>query len=159
MVPVGILKEFAFFKEFNDDQLQKLSVLAEEETFLAGAHMYKKGDIAKSLYLIKEGKIVLYIDNYIGPHKPPLQVTVDMITQGEATGWSAVVEPFTYTLSALCIDDTKAIDFNRVGLFKLMQEDSSLGFKIMQAVAKMIANGLTHTRIILVGERSESVEA
>lgn len=157
MVPVTILKEFAFFKGFNEEQLNKLSVLASEENFLAGTHMYKNGDIAKSLYLIKEGKIVLYIDNYMGPNKPPMQVTVDMISGGEAMGWSAVVEPCLYTLSALCIDDAKAIVFNAVGLRKLMDEDCASGFKIMQAVSKTIANRLTHTRIILVGERSVSV--
>lgn len=157
MVPATILKEFAFFKGFQEEQLYKLSVLASEENFSAGTHMYKYGDIAKSLYLIKEGKIVLYIDNYMGPNKPPMQVTVDMISSGEAMGWSAVVEPYLYTLSALCIDDAKTIVFNAVGLRKLMDEDSAAGFKIMRAVSKTIANRLTHTRIRLVGERSISV--
>lgn len=158
MVPVNILKGCTFFKGLNDDELNKLSILASEEKYLAGTHMYKNGDIAKHLYLIKEGKIVLYIDNYMGPHKPPMQVTVDMITSGDAMGWSAVVEPFLYTLSALCIDDVKVVVLDAAGLRKLLNEDCALGLKIMQAVSKTIANRLTHTRIILVGERSESVE-
>lgn len=157
MVPVGVLKECTFFKGFDDGELNKLSVLASEEKFLAGTHMYQNGDPAKSLYLIKKGKIVLYIDNYMGPNKPPMQVTVDMIIGGEAMGWSAVVEPYLYTLSALCIDDTQAIVIDASGLRQLMNEDYALGFKIMQAIAKIIANRLTHTRIILVGERSGSV--
>ncbi|MEN6331902.1 MAG: cyclic nucleotide-binding domain-containing protein [Smithella sp.] len=157
MVPVSALKECIFFKGFDDGELNKLSVLASEEKFLAGTHMYQNGDLAKSLYLIKEGKIVLYIDNYMGPKKPPMQVTVDMIIGGEATGWSAVVEPYLYTLSALCIDDTQAIVIDAVGLRRLMNEDYAIGFKIMQAVSKTIASNLTHTRIILVGERSGSV--
>jgi CRP-like cAMP-binding protein len=157
LIPVGILKEFAFFRGFTDEQLNKLSILAGERNFLAGSHMYKNGDAAKSLYLIKEGKLVLYIDNYMGPHHPPMQVTVDMITSGEAMGWSAVVDPYIYYLSALCIDDVKTIIFEAVDLLKLMDEDAALGFKIMQAVSKTIASRLTHTRIILVGERSESV--
>ncbi len=157
MVPVGVLKECTFFKGFEDGELNKLSVLASEEKFLAGTHMYQNGDPAKSLYLIKKGKIVLYIDNYMGPNKPPMQVTVDMIIGGEAMGWSAVVEPYLYTLSALCIDDTQAIVIDAAGLRQLMNEDYALGFKIMQAIAKIIANRLTHTRIILVGERSGSV--
>jgi len=157
VVPISALKEFAFFKGFNDEQLNKLSVLASEKCFLAGTHLYKNGDIAKSLYLIKEGKIVLYIDNYMGPHKAPMQVTVDMITGGEAMGWSSVVEPCIYTLSALCIDDGKTIVLDAAGLRQLLNEDCALGFRIMQAVSKTIAGRLTHTRIILVGERTESV--
>jgi len=157
VVPVGVLKECTFFRGFDDGELNKLSVLATEEKYLAGSHMYQNGDPAKALYLIKKGKIVLYIDNYMGPNKPPMQVTVDMIVGGEAMGWSAVVEPYLYTLSALCIDDTEAIVVDAVGLRKLMNEDYAIGFKIMGAVSKTIASRLTHTRIILVGERSGSV--
>jgi CRP-like cAMP-binding protein len=157
MVPISALKEFAFLKDFNDDQLKKLATLASEEKYTAGTQMYQKGDTARGLYLMKEGKIVLFMDNYMGPHKPPMQVTVDMITKGESMGWSAVVEPYVYTLGALCVDDAQLIAFDSFGLRKLMDEDCALGFKIMQAVASVISLRLTHTRIILVGERGLSV--
>lgn len=81
--------------------MNKLSILANEQSFSAGIHICKHGDPAKFLYLIKKDKIVLYIDNKVGPNDPPMQVTVDMITGGEAIGWSAVVEPYRYTLSTL----------------------------------------------------------
>ena len=157
MVSIVALKEFAFLKDFNDDQLNKLAALASEEKYTAGTQMYQKGDAARCLFLLKEGKIVLFMDNYMGPHKPPMQVTVDMITNGESMGWSAVVDPYIYTLSALCIDDSELIAFDAFGLRKLMDEDCALGFKIMQAVTKIISSRLTHTRIILVGERGLSV--
>ena len=38
----------------------------------------------------------------------------------------------------------------------LMDADCELGYKVMQATAKVIASRLTHTRIILVGERGLS---
>ena len=151
------LKDFAFFKDFSDDQLNKLASLAKEENHLAGTHMYQKGDAARSLYLIKEGKVALFMDTDMGHNKPPMQVTVDIITKGETMGWSAAVEPFLYTLAARCLDDTKFIAFDAFQLRKLMEEDCALGFKIMRAVAKVMSARLTHTRIILVGERGLSV--
>jgi len=151
------LKDFSFFKDFSDDQLNKLASLAKEDDHLSGMHMYQKGDVARSLYLIKDGKVALFMDAEMGHNKPPLQVTVDIITKGEPMGWSAVVEPFSYTLAARCLDDTKFIAFDAFQLRKLMEEDCALGFKIMQAVAKVISTRLTHTRIILVGERGLSV--
>jgi CRP-like cAMP-binding protein len=71
-------------------------------------------------------------------------------------GWSAVVEPFLYTLSARCLEDTKLIAFDSLKLQEMMDEDPALGFKIMQSTAKVISTRLTHTRIILVGERGLS---
>ena len=97
MIAISKLKEFTFFKDFSNDQLIKLEPLAMEETYQAGTQMYSNGDAARSLYLLEEGKVALFMDNYMGPGKPPMQVTVDIITKGESMGWSAVVEPFLYT--------------------------------------------------------------
>jgi CRP/FNR family transcriptional regulator, cyclic AMP receptor protein len=157
MIPISVLKEFTFFKDFSDDQLTKLTALAREESYAAGVQMYQKGDTARNLYIITKGKVVLFMDSYMGPHKPPMQVTVDMITKGDPMGWSSIVEPYLYTLGSLCIDDVSLIAFDAFELRKLMDEDCALGFKIMQAVAKVISMRLTHTQIILVGERGLSV--
>jgi CRP-like cAMP-binding protein len=156
MVAISILKSFAFFKDFTNDQLVKLEALANEETYAAGTQLYSTGDPARSLYLLQEGKIALFMDNYMGPGKPPMQVTIDMITKGESMGWSAVVEPYLYTLSARCLENTKLIAFDAARLRAMMEDDCPLGYKIMQSTAKIIASRLTHTRIILVGERGLS---
>lgn len=156
MIAISILKEFSFFKGFSNDQLVKLESLAKEETYPTGAQIYANGDPARCLYLMQEGKVALFMDNYMGPGKPPMQVTVDMITKGESMGWSAVVEPFIYTLSARCLENTKLIAFDSLKLRETMEDDYALGFKIMQSTAKVISSRLTHTRIILVGERGLS---
>ncbi|MFO7568396.1 MAG: cyclic nucleotide-binding domain-containing protein [Smithellaceae bacterium] len=156
MIAVSVLKDFTFLKGFSEDQLKKMSALAVEETHKAGTQLYANGDVARSLYLLQTGKVALLMDNYMGPGKPPMQVSVDIITQGESMGWSAVVEPFVYTLAARCLEDTKLVAFDSYKLRELMEEDCDLGFKIMQAIAKVISTRLTHTRIILVGERGLS---
>lgn len=156
MTTIAALKEFSFFKDFNGKQLKKLAALAKEEKHPAGTQLYSVGDEARSLYFIKAGKVALLMDNYMGPGKPPMQVTVDIITKGESMGWSAVVEPFLYTLGARCLEDTKMIALNADRLRDVMDEECELGFKILQSTAKVIATRLTHTRIILVGERGLS---
>ena len=156
MISVDLLKKFAFFKGFDEGDLKKVSGFASEESFKAGAQVYKKGDPAKKLYLVEEGKIVMVMESYMGTAKPPMQVTVDIITKGDAMGWSAVVEPYTYTLGARCIDDSKAIAFDAEKLRELLIQDSTLGVKFMHSTARVIATRLTHTQIILVGERGLS---
>jgi len=156
MISSEELKAFDFFCGFSDAQLEKLVTVASEETFEAGTQMYKKGDPARALIMIQEGKAILTMDGYLGPHRPPLQVTVDVITKGESMGWSAVVDPYIYTLGALCIDRIKAVSLDAPGLRSLMDADPALGYRVMKATAKVISNRLNHTRIILVGERSLS---
>jgi CRP-like cAMP-binding protein len=156
MVKTNDLKEFKFFKGFTDAQLEKLAAIALEESFEAGTQMYKKGDPARSLFMCQEGKIVMVMDNYMGPHRASMQITVDIVTRGESMGWSAVVDPYLYTLGALCIDNSRLIALDAEKLRGLMDEDCELGYKVLQATAKVIASRLTHTRILLVGERGLS---
>jgi len=157
MISVDLLRQFDFFQGFSDEQVKKLADIADEESYRAGVQIYKKGDPAKKLYLLEGGKIVLAMDTYMGTARPPMQVTVDIVTKGDAMGWSAVIKPYVYTLGARCIDDSKAIVFEGDKLRDLLDKDIKLGYAFMQATAKLIATRLTHTEIILIGERGLSV--
>lgn len=156
MVTVDLLKQFAFFKGFSDEELKKFAAVTTEDSYKAGVQVWKKGDPAKNLYLLEEGKVLMVLDTYVGPHRPPMQVTVDIVTKGEAMGWSAVVEPYLYTLGARCIDESKLLVLDGAKVREILNADKALGFKLMHAVAKVIATRLTHTEIILVGERGLS---
>jgi CRP/FNR family cyclic AMP-dependent transcriptional regulator len=153
MVSGRILKEFSFFQIFSEAQLEKLAAIATDESYEAGNQMYKKGDPARSFFIVREGKVMLFMDN---SHRPSMQITVDVITRGESMGWSALVEPYIYTLGALCIDRSAFIALDAGKLRQLSNTDPDLGYKLMQATVKVIANRLNHTRIILVGERGLS---
>ncbi|HVO68103.1 MAG TPA: cyclic nucleotide-binding domain-containing protein [Syntrophales bacterium] len=157
MVSADLLKEYKFFKGFSGEQIKKLADIATEESFKAGFQLWRKGDPAKKLYLLQAGKIVLVMDAYMGTAKPPMQVSVDLITKGDAMGWSAVIEPYVYTLGARCIDDSKAISFDGAKLRELLNKDIILGYEFMRVTAKVIATRLTHTEIILIGERGLSI--
>ena len=157
MVSADLLKNYTFFKGFSNEELKKFADIATEVSYKAGVQLYKKGDPAKNLSLLTEGKVLMTLETYVGPQRPPMQVTVDIVTKGEAMGWSSVVEPYIYTLGARCIDDSKLINFDAAKLREILNADKALGFKFMHATAKVIATRLTHTEIILVGERGLSV--
>jgi CRP-like cAMP-binding protein len=156
MVSVALLKSFGFFKGFSDDELKRFTDIATEESYKAGFQIWKKGSPAQKFALLEEGKVLMTMDTYVGPNRPLMQVTVDVVTKGEAMGWSAVVEPYLYTLGARCIDDSRMVALDALKLREIICADSVLGFKFIHATAKVIATRLTHTQIILVGERGLS---
>lgn len=157
MVPTDLLKSYSFFKGFTTEELKKFADIASESSYKAGVQIWKKGEPADNLSLLKEGKVLMTMDTYAGPTRPPMQVTVDIVTKGDAMGWSAVVEPYVYTLGARCIDDSQVINFNAAKVREILNSDKALGLKFMHAIAKIVAARLTHTEIILVGERGLSV--
>jgi len=157
MVATDILRQQPFFKDFSEAELKKLAAIAAEETYKAGFQLWKRGEQAKTLYLLETGKIVLVMHTYMGTATPPMELPVDMITEGDAMGWSAVIEPYIYTLGARCIADSKAVVFDGAKLRELLSKDLSLGLKFMQATVKLVATRLLHTESVLVGERGLSV--
>jgi CRP-like cAMP-binding protein len=156
MISVDLLKKFLLFEGFSDGDLRKFADIATEEFYKAGAQLWKKGDPAKSLLLLVEGKALMTLDIDAGSHRPPIRVTVDIVTNGESLGWSTVVEPYLYTRAARCLDDSKAVAFEAAKLREILNENKALGFKFMHAIAKVIRNRLAHTEVILVGERGLS---
>ncbi|HUL00122.1 MAG TPA: cyclic nucleotide-binding domain-containing protein [Nitrospirota bacterium] len=156
MLAVELLKKYDFFRGLTDDQLQKLASISADESHAAGTQIYNIGEPAEKLYIVEDGKLVLVLDSYMGPHRPALQVNIDFVAKGDAMGWSSLVEPHKYTLRALAIEKTKLITVDAKALRKMIHDDPVLGVKIMQSLAKLIAARLTHTRIILVGERGLS---
>jgi CRP-like cAMP-binding protein len=153
MVSADLLKTFEFFKGFGDEELRQLEDIASTDSYKAGAQLWKKGDPAKRLLLLKEGKVLMTLDIDVGPHRPPIQVTVDVVTKGEGLGWSAVVEPYLYTRGVRCIDDSEVIAFDGAKLREVLDRDKAFGYKFMHVIARVIRNRLAHTEIILVGER------
>ncbi len=151
---ISILSESVVFQRLTKEQLEKLAAIASVETYPAGTLLYREGDPADKFYIVEEGKVVLDMKCDMGPNVAPMQVTVDVITKGESMGWSAVVDPYIFTLSCLCMDPTRLIAIDAVKLRELIAQDCTVGFEIMKATAKLIASRLTHTRVLLIGERA-----
>jgi len=153
MKALSIMKETQIFQYLTDEQLKKMEPLAVEENHKAGTVLYKEGESASKCYIVIEGKVVLDMKIDMGPYGPPMQVTVDFITSGEEMSWSAFVEPHIFTVSALCMDDSKLLTFESKKMRELINQDAVLGFNVMRGAAKLVAKRLHHTRNILVGER------
>ena len=82
-----------------------------------------------------------------------LEITYEMITKrGDPFGWSALIEPFQHMTTAICLENTKAVVFNRKDLHRLFPKHPVLGFKVMQNLSILIAKRLERTRRLLVGQ-------
>jgi len=154
MVSAAFLKECNVFQGLTDAQIEKLMAIAKEESFPTGTLLYKEGDPSTHLYLVQQGKVFLEMKTDMGPTRPPMQVIIDVVTRREAFGWSAFVEPNLHTLSALIAEPTTMIIFDGGKMKALMEEDCGMGYEVMKGLARLLANRLNHTRVLLIGERA-----
>lgn len=154
MVSEAFLKECDVFSDLNDDQLKKLVAISKEKTYAPGTLLYKIGDPSTHLNLVEKGKVFLQMIADMGPARPPMSFTADVVTRRHAFGWSAFDEPNLHTMSALIADPTTLITFKGDKLKALMDQDPQMGFQIMKGLTRLLASRLNQARILLINERA-----
>ena len=149
------LQECRLFATLSDADLGRVAEMTSERDYEAGATIFQEGAAANELYLLREGKVALQMTLPGGEAPEAIKrVTIDIVTENQVFGWSAVVSPNVYTLTAVCLQRSRLVVIDGGRLSKLMEEDTSLGYQVMQGFIKVVASRLDDTRQVLLSERS-----
>ena len=139
------LGKLQLFGGLTDAQLDKVRGLCREEVYEAGATVFTEGEVAKELYIVEDGRVVLEMTIRLGSGLGRRGV-IDVITKGQAFGWSAIVEPHRLTMSAKCIEKTKVVALDGARLCHLLEEDSHMGYKVMERIVGIVSSRFSHVR-------------
>ena len=140
-----ITKTSQLFWRLSDSQIDKLLDLCQEESYEAGACIFREGESARNLYIVGEGKVALEMEIRIGS-RTRKQATIDVITRGQVFGWSAASERPVLTASAISTEDTKLLAFSGNLIRHLCDEDTDLCRKVMQELVSVVENRLSHAK-------------
>ena len=154
MVKLDIIKENYMFRDLKQEQISKIDAISHEKNYEAGQCVFKEGDKAEHIYILEEGRVLL--EMRIAPypersHSP--SAVIDVVSKGEVFGWSALVPPNIFTLSASTADKCRVIAVDGSKLFDLMEEDPVMGYEIVKRLAKITAIRLKRSREMLMSER------
>jgi CRP-like cAMP-binding protein len=145
---VSLLKQSDLFKKISSEELKALIPLGQEKTFETGSIVFSQNAPAEKVYLLVTGLVALKTTLTNG-----LEITYEMITRkGDPFGWSALIEPYHHMTTAICLEKTRTLVFNRKDLKRLFPQHPILGFKVMQNLSILIAKRLERTRRLLVGQ-------
>jgi CRP/FNR family cyclic AMP-dependent transcriptional regulator len=143
-----LLKQCDLFKKISAEEIKVLISLSQEKTFPSGSIIFTQNSKAEKVYVLESGSVALKTSLTNG-----VEITYEMITKrGDPFGWSALIEPFHHMTTAICLENTKAVAFNRKDLHRLFPKHPVLGFKVMQNLSILIAKRLERTRRLLVGQ-------
>ena len=143
MVNIQVLKKIGLFKGLDDSELAKIVELCHERTLDAGALYFAQGNNATELHLCRSGKV----DIIVRLREPwGIEVTVYTVREGGIFGWSSLVEPYTYSASAKCVERTEDICIKAAALTKLFEQNPNVGYVLMRNLAAVINSRLTEYR-------------
>ena len=137
MIGNDFLQSVGIFKGLDENQLSTVQSCCREEQHQAGTKLFGEGEPASHLYIVKKGQIDLRFDL---PGRPTSEKnTISSILEFKAFGWSALVAPYKYSLSAYCTNQTcEVVKIDRQCLNKLFEENNRLGYLVLSNMARVI---------------------
>jgi len=150
------LKRAEVFLGLDDSDLSKIADLTScrEESYQPGEVIFQAGDEAKYLYVLKEGQVHLVMDVLSTSKQEKTKVLVDRVTTGGFFGFSALVRPHFYVMSAICEKASTVVLISGAELIDLFHKDNYIGYKVFQSLSHVIGTRLRDLEQLLVkGQR------
>ncbi len=141
---VQILKRCEVFMGLLDNGLIKIASLPSihYRTFDADEVISNVGEPAENMYILVEGQVDLRLKIEHIMDSQTEGIKVDTVSKGSIFGWSALVQPYTYSRMAVCSMKSKVLVINGKELIRLMDDDEHMGYEIMRSIACVIASRL-----------------
>jgi len=137
MIVRDFLKNVDIFKVLNDDQLASIASSFHEKEYKQGDKLFKEGDQASHIWIVAEGRVDLRFD--LPGRSTSEETTISTISELMVFGWSGLVPPHEYTLSAYCATKSlKVVRGSRESLTTLFQENPRVGYLFMSNLIKVV---------------------
>lgn len=129
------LRKAEIFEGVNPELLNRIHDMAEEDHVPEGHVFFRAGDPAAFLYVLKEGQVALTT----GGAAP---ITFPIGEPGAVFGWSALVEPRTYTATCESTMPSSVLKLDGGELLKLFEENPKDGLLVVRRLARVMASRL-----------------
>ncbi len=142
-----------FFAGLSDEHLQLIGTFSHRNAVESGATIFLQGRPAKHLYIVQQGNVSLemLVPSPSGGATRPTRVSV--LGPGEAFGWSALVEPHIFFMSAMALERCELLTVEGEALGEAMRRYPALGNVLLSNLTKLLAQRLHQTRQALIHER------
>ena len=123
----------------------------------SGTLLFRLGDPADRLFLTERGRIRLTLPMHLRGKEE--DVLVEERSPGQTVGWSALIPPYRFTLSAAASLDTEVIALPQKALRGYMAAQPAVGCKIALNLAVVIGHRLQLFQTMWLREMERTVQA
>lgn len=134
-----ILSQTGFFSGLSKEQLMLVSSASRIEECAEGYQIYKIGETAKTLYVLIDGMVRFAIG-----HGKREASAGDILRHGQVFGWSALTPTCNVRIAtASCLSPCNVLAVDGDSLLYLMEQDHTLGYRLMSQLNILITGTLT----------------
>jgi CRP-like cAMP-binding protein len=136
------LRHSQLFSGFSETQLKEIADLSVVRTYEEQGVIFNQGDLANHLHVVAAGNVALVRQITKAITGEELQVTVDIIQAGQSLGWSALVEPHSYTVSARALGKVELIVIDSANLNLWLQGSDTAAMLVLRNLSALLAQRL-----------------
>ncbi len=134
-----------FFRDLDPGYLDFIAGCGTNVHFDAGTMIFREGEPANTFYVLRHGKVALEI------HVPQrAALVIETLGAGEVFDWSWLFPPYRWQFDARAVDGTSAIALDGACLRQKCDEDTRLGYLLMQRFTQVTQERLQATRLQLL---------
>ncbi|MDJ0631006.1 MAG: cyclic nucleotide-binding domain-containing protein [Rhodobacter sp.] len=122
-----LLADHPVFKDFDEETLDLLAGCGRNEHFAKGSLIYKEGDEADKVYIIRRGDVAIEI---AAPGRPA--IVVETLNQGDVAGWSWLVPPYRSSADARAVTEVSAVSLDANCVRGKCDDHPALGYQIFK---------------------------
>lgn len=137
-----LLKEAAFFQDFDDATLNLIVPHVTTKTFDAGQYILHDGETADTFYLLRHGTVAIEL-----AAPPRGRLVLQTLTEGDLLGWSWLVPPHRWSFDARAVSLVRALALDAKKLRALADANHDFGYLLLQRYVRVMAARLTAARL------------
>ena len=141
----------------SSDEAGRVLLLARRTVLTSGAELFHLGESADSIYVIVRGRLRLTLPMDVRGHEE--SVLVEERVPGQTVGWSALIPPYRFTLTATAPLETEVLALSRGVLMDHFAANPSAGYAISMNLASVIGERLQLFQTMWVREVQRMVDA
>jgi CRP-like cAMP-binding protein len=139
------LPDSPFFAGLSPEALALIAGCGHNIALETGEFLFREGEPADWFYLVRRGRVALELH---GPGSGT--IGLDTVEPGEVAGWSWLVPPHRWFFDARAVEPTGAVAFDGKCLRDKYDQDTDLGYALMQRVAHVMFGRLVAARLRLL---------
>lgn len=137
--PLGVVSRTAFFSDLVPEQLERLAQMGRLVSYERNESIYELGDAAEDFFVLVEGVVRFTIG--LGGRRTSAG---EIIRCGDVFGWSAMIQGAQRRLAtAFCLAPSTVLALPGNQLLSLMEEDHTMGYRLMRQLNFHINGKLT----------------
>jgi CRP-like cAMP-binding protein len=130
--------------------------LGAHVTLSSGAKLFELGDVADRIFIIQRGRIRLTLPMQVRGHEE--EILVEERSPGQTVGWSALIPPYRFTLTAVAPLETEVIALSREALSTYFAAHPDTAYIISLNLAAVIGQRLQLFQAMWLREMQRTVE-